>query len=156
MENVMKMIVGILVCASVAFAAEKSAKNETKKAAPISKKSHAAMVFFEEPQDGAKVPTKFTVKMGVMGFDVKPAGDKTPQSGHHHILIDTDPIPEGSAVPMGSPKHLHFGKGQTETEVELTPGKHTLQLQFADLNHVSMGEKMSATISVTVEEPAKK
>lgn len=145
----MKILVGVLVVASLALAA---GKKDAKKSAPkMDEKSHTAMVFFEEPQDGATVPTKFTVKMGVMGFEVKPAGDKTPKSGHHHILVDTDPIAEGSAIPMGSPKHLHFGKGQTETEVELTPGKHTLMLQFADTNHVSMGEKMSATITVNVK-----
>ena len=131
-------------------------KKDAKKALPKSEeKAQASMVFFEAPQDGAKVSSKFTVKMGVMGYVVKPAGDKTPKSGHHHLLIDSDPIPEGSAIPMGSPKHLHFGKGQTEVEVELVPGTHKLQLQFADANHISMGEKMSATISVTVEGPQK-
>jgi hypothetical protein len=145
----MKILVGVLISVSVAFAA---GKKDSKKAAPkMDQKSHTAMVFFEEPQDGATVPPKFTVKMGVMGYEVKPAGDKTPKSGHHHIIVDADPIPENTAIPMGSPKHLHFGKGQTETEVELAPGKHTLILQFADANHVSMGEKMSATISVNVK-----
>ena len=149
----MKTLVGLfaLVFALTPNAIAAGKKPEKKAAPKAEEKAKAAMVFFEEPQDGATVGTKFTVKMGVMGYEVKPAGDKTPHSGHHHIIVDSNPIPEGSAVPMGSPKHLHFGKGQTETEVELPPGKHTLQLQFADANHISLGEKMSAKITVTVK-----
>ncbi len=108
------------------------------------------MVFFEEPQDGAMVAKKFKIKMGLMGYAIKPAGDKTPNSGHHHVLVDSEPIAAGAVVPMDA-THLHFGKGQTETEVELAPGTHTLTLQFADGNHISYGPDLSKSITITVK-----
>jgi len=140
----MKFMLAVLL---VAFSSQTFAKAKKSK---MDEKSHAAMVYFEEPQDGAKVPAKFKVKMGIMGLDVKPAGDKTPKSGHHHLIVDGQPIAKGAAIPV-SPTYIHYGKGQTEAEVELKPGKHTLTLQFADLNHISYGPELSSTITVTVE-----
>ncbi|MGH8686712.1 MAG: DUF4399 domain-containing protein [Burkholderiales bacterium] len=107
-------------------------------------------VFFVEPKNGATVPQEFKVVMGVKGMEVKPAGDQTPNSGHHHLLIDAKPIPKGEVVPSDA-QHLHFGKGQTETLVKLAPGKHKLQLQFADFAHKSYGPAMRATITVHVK-----
>ena len=74
-------------------------------------------------------------------------GDKT--KGHHHLIIDGKSIPAGQIVPMNA-THKHFGKGQTETTLTLTPGKHTLTMQFADSMHMSYGADMSATIEVEV------
>ena len=65
--------------------------------------------------------------MGVEGMTVKPAGEITANTGHHHILIDTDAVGREDIVPADD-KHKHFGKGQTETVLKLAPGKHTLQL----------------------------
>lgn len=112
-----------------------------------------AHVFFVEPKDGAKVPTKFTVKMGVEGMTVTPAGVPKKGTGHHHLLIDHKALSKGTVVPT-SETAIHFGKGQTETEVNLKPGKHTLTLQFADGNHQSYGPDMSATINVDVQTQA--
>jgi hypothetical protein len=114
-----------------------------------------ARVFFVEPADGAKVPAKFTVKMGVEGMEVAPAGTIKEGTGHHHILIDRKPLASKKVVPT-SATAIHFGKGQTETELTLAPGKHSLTLQFADGNHQSYGPDLSATIHVEVEAPAKK
>ena len=108
-------------------------------------------VYFIEPKNNATVGQEFKVVMGVKGMEVEPAGDMTENTGHHHLLIDEEPMAKGEVVPAGSPTHLHFGKGQTETTVTLEPGKHTLMLQFADGAHQSYGEPLRASITVNVE-----
>lgn len=107
-------------------------------------------VYFIEPKNNATVDQEFSVKMGITGMEIKPAGDMTPNTGHHHLLIDADPIKEGEVIP-NSPNHLHFGKGQTETTLSLPPGKHILTLQFADGAHQSYGFPMRQSITVNVE-----
>jgi uncharacterized protein DUF4399 len=108
-------------------------------------------VYFIEPADGATVSQEFKVVMGLKGMTIKPAGEMIDNTGHHHLLIDEEPIAKGEVVPAGSPTHLHFGKGQTETTLTLEPGQHTLMLQFADGAHQSYGEKLRASITVNVE-----
>jgi len=107
-------------------------------------------VQFLAPADGATVPQEFTVKMGVEGMAVNPAGEAKDGTGHHHLIVDGGPIERGQPVPADA-THLHFGKGQTETALKLAPGKHTLTLQFADGLHRSYGPAMSDTITVKVE-----
>jgi hypothetical protein len=111
-----------------------------------------AKVQILEPKHNAKVGKTFKVKMMVEGLKVRPAGEAPDEvtSGHHHLIIDGKPIEGGHEV-ISDDKHLHFGKGQTETEVTLPPGKHTLTLQFADGMHRSFGPKMSHTITVNVK-----
>lgn len=111
---------------------------------------HAASVSFIEPEDGAVVSSPFTVKFGVSGMEVKPAGDVTAGAGHHHLLINEDSIPAGQPIPVDD-KHLHFGKGQAETSVTLPPGKYKLTMQFADGAHHSYGPELSKTINITVK-----
>lgn len=108
-------------------------------------------VEFITPKDGEKVKSPFKVKMDVKGLKIRPAGEDVDdkKTGHHHILIDMDGIPEGQAIPADD-KHLHYGKGQTEAEVTLPPGEHKITLQFADGAHRSYGPKMSKTIKITV------
>jgi Domain of unknown function (DUF4399) len=103
-----------------------------------------------EPTDNATVPTTFKVRFGVKGMDVAPAGDIVTNSGHHHLLINLDSIPAGESVPF-TEKHMHFGKGQTETEVKLPPGVYKLTAQFANGAHQSYGKGMSNSITVTVK-----
>ncbi|WP_317203583.1 DUF4399 domain-containing protein [Janthinobacterium sp.] len=110
----------------------------------------AQTVAFVEPQDGATVSSPFKVKFAVSGMEVNPAGAIVPNSGHHHLLINAAPIKAGEAVPFDE-THLHFGKGQTETEVKLAPGVYTLTLQFANGAHQSYGPELSKTIKVTVK-----
>ncbi len=107
-------------------------------------------VYFIEPKNNATVDQEFTIKMGITGMEIKPAGDMTPNTGHHHLLVDEDPIRTNEVIP-NSPTHLHFGKGQTETTLALTPGKHTLTLQFADGAHQSFGFAMRQSITVHVK-----
>ena len=109
----------------------------------------AKYVFFVEPQDGATVTSPFMVRFGVAGMDLKPAGDEAPNSGHHHVLVNLDPIPEGTAVAFDA-THIHFGKAQTEAEIKLAPGTYRLTMQFADRDHKSYGPPMATTITVTV------
>ena len=110
----------------------------------------AQSVDFVEPKNGDSVPSTFTVRFAVEGMSVAPAGDATPGTGHHHLLIDTADIDENAVIPMDD-KHRHFGKGQTETQITLPPGKHRLTMQFADGAHRSYGAKFRKTIEVTVK-----
>ncbi|GAB3625593.1 DUF4399 domain-containing protein [Pandoraea terrae] len=109
----------------------------------------AERVYFVAPKDDANVMNPVTVKFGVDGMTVAPAGTATPGTGHHHLIIDGTAEPKGDVVPTDD-THLHFGKGQTETQIKLTPGDHTLTLQFADGAHRSFGPAMSQTIKVHV------
>jgi hypothetical protein len=97
-----------------------------------------AKLYFIAPQDGAVIDGKVTVKFGLSGLGVAPAGVDKPNTGHHHLLVDTA-APSGAELeaPLtNDPEHRHFGGGQTETTIELPPGKHTLQLIVGDQNHV--------------------
>lgn len=112
-----------------------------------------AEVYIISPRNGATVKSPVLVRFGlkpVMG--VAPAGVKFDNTGHHHLLIDTD-APADMAAPLpATDKIKHFGKGQTETSLTLTPGKHTLQLLFADQNHVPHDPPViSKKITITVE-----
>ncbi|MBN3818580.1 DUF4399 domain-containing protein [Paraburkholderia sp. Se-20369] len=109
-----------------------------------------ARVYFVAPAEGATVPSQVIVKFGLEGMQLRPAGDMTPNTGHHHLLIDGRPIPQGEVIPMGE-RSLHFGKEQTGTEIRLPPGRHTLTLQFGDGVHRSYGPEMSQTIVVNVQ-----
>lgn len=110
-------------------------------------------VMFVEPADGAKVKSPVAMKFGIEGMKVRPAmedpTDKT--TGHHHVVVDGEPVPLGAVVPTDE-KHIHYGKGQTEATLELPPGKHTLTLQLADGAHLSYGAALAHTITVEVEE----
>ena len=108
-----------------------------------------AKVSIISPADGATVDKTFTVKFGVEGMKLAPAGDQTPNTGHHHLLIDVDqPIAAGQVIPADA-NHVHFGKAQTEAEVTLAPGKHTLQLELADKNHMTF-EPVIVSKKITV------
>lgn len=110
-----------------------------------------AKVFFKNLKDGQDVSSPFKVEMGTEVIKIDTAGPVVAGSGHHHLLIDeVNPIAEGAVVAKDS-THIHFGKGQTETELKLSPGKHTLTLQFADGLHRSYGNKLSAMITVNVK-----
>lgn len=111
---------------------------------------HGAQVYFIDPKDGATISTKSVIHFGLHGMGVAPAGSDRPNSGHHHLLIDTELPPLNKPIPNDF-NHLHFGGGQTEADVELTPGEHTLQLLLGDKNHISFNPPvMSDRIKVTV------
>ena len=89
------------------------------------------------PNDGQVVPANkpFKVWFGLRYMGVAPKGVKYPNTGHHHLLIDTDLPPTDQEIPSDR-NHLHFGAGETETTIQLPPGKHTLQLLMGDDMHV--------------------
>lgn len=105
---------------------------------------------FKEPADGATVKSPVHLVFTAENLAVVPAGEMKPTSGHHHIIVDGKPIAAGVAVPKDA-THIHYGGGQTEADVELEPGKHTLTMQFADFAHRSYGPDYASTITVTVE-----
>ena len=110
-----------------------------------------AEVYIISPKDGAKVSSPFVVQFGLKGMGIAPAGVKLENTGHHHLLIDTDAPADAGAPLPASDKVVHFGKGQTETKLTLPPGKHTLQLLLGDASHVPHNPAvMSKKITVTV------
>src|SRR5579883_406776 len=112
-----------------------------------------AKVFFVDLKDGDTVKSPFTVHFGISGMTLAPAGTETPNTGHHHLLINAKL--EGDALKQPIPAdahHLHFGKAQTEAVVTLPPGKYTLQLVLGDWSHVPHEPPvMSQPITVTVQ-----
>lgn len=141
------LMIGVGLCATLLGAASSAWAEMPRSAAPAD-----AEVYFIEPADGATVDQTFTVKFGLKGMGVAPAGVDVPHTGHHHLLVDLKQAPAlDQPLPM-TDNVRHFGKGQTETELTLTPGKHTLQLLVGDKNHVPLNPSvMSETISVTVK-----
>ena len=120
--------------------------------APRTPAPEGAKVYFIAPQDGATVDRTFTVKFGLKGMGVAPAGTDAPATGHHHLLVDVAELPALDKPLPASDNVRHFGKGQTETEVTLPPGKHTLQLLVGDKNHVPFDPPViSEKITVNVK-----
>lgn len=108
-------------------------------------------VFIIAPADGATVESPFEVKFGITGMEVAPAGTFASNTGHHHLLVDTELGDPTKPIPADD-KHIHFGKGQTETTLSLEPGKHTLQLVLADGNHIPHDPPVvSEQITITVK-----
>lgn len=110
-----------------------------------------AEVYFISPKDGATVTSPFLVQFGLKGMGVAPAGVKFANTGHHHLLIDSDPPTDLSAPLTADDQLIHFGKGQTQAIVTLPPGKHTLQLLLGDQAHRAHNPPVfSKKITVTV------
>ncbi|MGD2133223.1 MAG: DUF4399 domain-containing protein [Maricaulaceae bacterium] len=93
------------------------------------------MVYFVNLEDGDVVDSPVRVVFGLSGMGVAPAAADVPDTGHHHLLVDADGYPTGEPLPNNE-TYRHFGGGQTETVLELSPGEHSLQLVFADRGHV--------------------
>lgn len=110
-----------------------------------------ARVYIVWPYEGSVVPGgRLWVRMGLSNLGVAPAGVDSPNTGHHHLLIDTDVPPLDEPIPNDN-NHLHFGGGQTEARIELPPGEHTLQLLMGDQAHVPHDPPiMSEQITIVV------
>jgi hypothetical protein len=111
-----------------------------------------AKVYFINLKDGDTVTSPFLIQFGLSGMGVAPAGVERPNTGHHHLLIDTTMTAEQMKEPIpADDNHRHFGGGQTEALVTLPEGKHTLQLLLADWSHIPHEPPvMSEPITVTV------
>jgi predicted small lipoprotein YifL len=125
-------------------AADKSAAEPAVKRTPS---PPGAKAFFIEPQDGATVKSPITLKFGIEGMKIVPAGVVEPDSGHFHLLIDTTLKDYNAPIPEDQDDR-HYGKGQTEATIELSPGKHALQIVLGDQNHMPV---QSPVITVRVE-----
>lgn len=106
-------------------------------------------VYFISPKNGETVTSPFKVQFGIRGKGIGPLGDLDSQKGHHHLIVNGVSVNTGQSVPF-NPQHLHFGNGQSETELNLPEGQHTLTLQFGDGAHRSFGPEWSSTISIKV------
>ena len=118
------IITALLAVASLAFAQERTPSPP------------GAEVYIISPKNGATVHNPVLVQFGLKGMGIAPAGVKFENTGHHHLLIDTEAPADMNAPLPATDKIVHFGKGQTETTLTLSPGKHTLQLLLADASHI--------------------
>jgi hypothetical protein len=110
-----------------------------------------AEVYFISPQDGETVTSPLTVRFGLKNMGVVPAGLAFEGAGHHHLIVDAKTPPLDAPIPADA-NHVHFGKGQTETTLELKPGKHTLQLIVGDHLHIPHDPPvMSKVITINVK-----
>jgi Domain of unknown function (DUF4399) len=124
-------------------------------AAPDNYWPAGAKIYIVSPKSHAKVTSPVTIKFGHKGLDLAPAGDKTPSTGHFHLLIDQG-LPTDLTVPLPVTDHLlHYGKAQTEVTLDATKlpaGKHTLQLIMGDGSHIPHSPALvSKKITITVE-----
>jgi hypothetical protein len=117
------------------------------------KSPEGASVYFISPKNGDTVGPTFTVVFGLKGMGVAPAGVTNPNTGHHHLLIDVAKMPDMTMpLPTTDPNIRHFGGGQTEAEVKLAPGQHTLQLVLGDFLHTPHDRPVvSEKITITVK-----
>ena len=113
--------------------------------------SGTSSVWFVTPTDGALVTNPVTVIFGLQGPTLKPAGDTTPGTGHHHLIIDRPAIAQGMPIPHDT-LHLHVADGSDRITVpcSLPDGPHSLIAQVGDGAHVAYGGVLNATIQVTV------
>ena len=118
----------------------------------VSKAPESATAYIISPADGATVSSPVTVKFGLSGMGIAPAGVNKDNTGHHHLLVDLAELPDLSQ-PLAATEHIkHFGGGQTETTLALSPGEHTLQLLLANYTHVPhQPPVLSESITITVE-----
>jgi hypothetical protein len=117
----------------------------TRKPAPA-----GAMAYIIEPADGARVTSPVRVVFGLKGIGVAPAGVDRNDAGHHHLLVDA-PLPTELGLPIANDEqHRHFGGGQTEVELTLAPGRHTLQMLLGDHLHIPHDPPIASSV-VTIE-----
>ena len=133
--------------------ADAAAGQAAEAAAPLPRSAAPAGTTLEilSPRDGETVTSPVKVVFGLEGMTVAPAGDPTPNSGHHHLLVDVPAPDPGLPIPKDA-QHLHFGQAQTEAEITLAPGQHTLQLLLGATTHVPHEPPvLSAPITITVQ-----
>lgn len=129
----------ILPIVGTAFAQDRTASPE------------GAGAYIISPASGDTVASPVTVVFGLNGMGVAPAGTEKDNTGHHHLLVDTGLPAMDEPIPADE-NHVHFGGGQTEVQIELAPGEHSLQLLLGDLNHIPHDPPvMSEVVTVTVE-----
>jgi len=142
----MKTILSLLILSAFSFSAIAA------DALPKTPSPKGARVYIISPKDGATVKSPVRVRFGLVGMGVAPAGVDIPDTGHHHLIIDLDELPNLDMPLPASENVVHFGKGQTEAKIELSPGKHSLQLVLGDKIHLPHSPPViSKKIHITVE-----
>ncbi len=112
-----------------------------------------ANLYIVSPADGATVSSPVTIRFGLRGMGVAPAGVASPNTGHHHLIVDAE-LPSLDLPLPADERHIHFGGGQTEVTLDLAPGPHELQLVLADQNHIPHTPPLvSERITITVAPP---
>jgi hypothetical protein len=152
------LAIGLTVAAAACGGGDpEPAATSTTAAPPAAAKpaSSSPRVFWVEPTDGATVKSPVKLRFGIENYELAavPQGDITsarPRMGHHHVGVDTECLPVGTVIPKANP-WVHHGGGQTEMDMQLTPGKHRLTLQLGDDTHTTI-EGLCASITVTVAE----
>lgn len=156
----MKLKFGICMSALLMLAAcneeKKAEKPQEAAQVTIEKKSQQEIkanqqsVFFKNIKSGDTLTNPVKIEFGIHGMKVEKAGQVVEGTGHHHLLIDVDSLDMTQPIPSDD-KHKHFGGGQTETTIELTPGPHKLKLLFANGVHVPHAAPLMAEIEVFVK-----
>ena len=141
MKIVTSLLTALLLTVSPVFAGESTSPSP-----------EGAKAYIIAPADGATVSSTFTVKFGLSGMGVAPAGVEKTNTGHHHLLIDLETLPDMAASLPATDNIKHFGGGQTETTLTLPAGTHTLQLLLGDHIHKPhstpvLSEKITVTVS---------
>jgi Domain of unknown function (DUF4399) len=127
-NSVAAVLFGSIVAGGTAFAQAPQTGGPTPSAP-------GAEVYFFDLKDGATVPPKLKINFGLRNMGVAPAGSDRQNAGHHHVLVDSELPPLNQPIPNDF-NHLHFGAGQTEAEITLKAGEHTLQLLVGDKDHI--------------------
>lgn len=154
-----RWLTGAALAAIVLGGAPALAQTSPQPAGPLAAPADARL-YFIAPTNGARIRGPFVVQFGLRNMGVTQAGSNAPNAGHHHLLIDVkDPVAAEGPLPADR-NHLHFGGGQTETRVDLPPGRHTLQLVLGDANHqpfkpVIASQKIEVTV-LSAQAPKKK
>ena len=118
----------------------------------ISPAPEGALAYFIAPEDGATLQSPFTVKFGLVGMGIAPAGVEVAGTGHHHLLVDVETLPDLKASLPKTEQIKHYGGGQTEAQLTLPPGQHTLQLLLGNYVHIPHEQPvLSDKITITVE-----
>ncbi|MGD1928281.1 MAG: DUF4399 domain-containing protein [Leptolyngbyaceae cyanobacterium] len=148
MKRAIEIVSGLLiVLASLVLSVSPVWASESRSTAPA-----GATVYLITPQDGDVVSSPFTVKFGLSGMGVAPAGVEKLGTGHHHLLIDLAELPDLDTSLQATDQIRHFGGGQTETIISLPPGEHTLQLLLANYIHVPYNPPVvSEPVTIMVE-----
>ena len=152
MRELNSLMVALLVAMASAVPAAALADESAPAALPRTEAPAGVELYFISPKDGETVGQDVHVRFGLRGMGVSPAGMPKDNTGHHHLLIDVDGLPPLDQPIPADAHHVHFGGGQTETTIKLTPGKHTLQLDLADALHMQFDPPIvSKKITITVK-----
>ncbi len=136
------MLIGLvaIIGASTAEAQAKSTPTSQKTKQPSSVRPGPA-IYFRAPANGSHVSPTFEVAFGLRNYGVAPVGTKVANTGHFHIFVDV-PAPRVGTIILADANHLHYGGGQIETRITLTPGRHQLILVLADWEHRVISQEL--------------